>query len=112
MTGRRSDAMRLSDMLRSMEHLEEILEAGFEPFSASWVSQSAVIRELEIIGEASGELSPALRKQHADVKWERMRGFSTFAKHEYWRIKPELVWAAVEEMPSLRDRVRRIPLAP
>lgn len=112
MTGRRSDALRLSDILRSIERLEEVLNAGFDAFSRSWISQSAVIRELEIIGEAAGELSPGIRKQHADVGWERMRGFSSFAKHEYWRVRPELVWEAVREMPSLQKRIRRVLAAP
>ena len=112
MTGARSDALRLSDILRSIERLEEVLKAGYEAFAQSWMSQSAVVRELEIIGEAAGEISPALRKQHSDVAWTRMRGFSSFAKHEYWRVGPELVWDAVKEIPALRDRIRKVIVAP
>ena len=112
MTGARSDALRLSDILRSIERLEEVLKAGYEAFARSWMSQSAVVRELEIIGEAAGEISPALRKQHSDLKWTRMRGFSSFAKHEHWRVRPELVWDAVKEMPALRDRIRKVIVAP
>ena len=112
MTGKRSDALRLSDILRSMERLEEMLDAGYDSFAKSWVSQSAVIRELEIIGEAAGDVSAGLRKQHVDVPWAEMRGFSSFAKHEYWKVKPELVWEAVKEMPSLRTRVRRVVADP
>lgn len=108
MTSRRGDAVRLSDILRSMERLEEVLKAGFDTFARSWISQSAVVRELEIIGEAAGELSPALRRRHSAIRWEQMRGFSSFAKHEYWNVRPELVWEAVKEMPALRERIRRI----
>ncbi len=108
MTGRRDDALRLSDILRSIERLEEVLGDGYDEFARSWRSQSAVIRELEIIGESAGTVSPAVRKQYADVGWERLRGFSSFAKHEYWRVRPELVWEAVKEMPSLRERVRKV----
>lgn len=111
MTGGRSDALRLSDILRSIERLEQVLDAGYDAFARSWMSQSAVVRELEVIGEAAGEISATLRKQHADVQWKRMRGFSSFAKHEYWRLEPELVWAAVKEMPALRDRIRRVVVA-
>jgi uncharacterized protein with HEPN domain len=112
MTGGRNDALRLSDILRSSERLEEIHRAGFDAFSGSWVSQSAVIRELEIIGEAAGDLSPALRKRHADVRWEQMRGFSSFARHDNLTVKPELVWKALEGMPPLRERIRRILARP
>ena len=112
MTGRRADSVRISDILRSVERIEEVLWDGYEPFSKSWRSQSAVIRELEIVGEAAGAVSPSVRKQHPEVGWEKMRGFSSFAKHEYWRVNPELVWKAVEEMPSLRERIARVSVHP
>ena len=108
MTGRRSDALRLSDIFQSIERLQEVLDEGFDAFSRSWMSQSAVIRELEVIGESAGEVSSTVRRRHPEVGWERMRGFSFFAKHEYWRVRPELVWQAVKEMPTLRDRLRKV----
>ena len=69
MTGSRGDAPRLADILRSVGRIEEVLEGGFEDFSGSWMSQSAVIRELEIIGEAAGAVSQPLRKRHPEIEW-------------------------------------------
>ena len=37
-----------------------------------------------------------------------MHGFSSFAKHEYWRVDPQRLWKAVEEMPSLRERLSKV----
>ena len=108
MTNRRGDALRLADILRSVARIEEVLEAGYEPFSKSWLSQSAVVRELEIVGESAGEVSASVRKRHPEVEWEKLRGFSSFAKHEYWRVDPQLLWKAVEEMPSLRNKIGRV----
>ncbi len=82
MISSRGDALRLSDILRSIGRIEEVLEEGFEPFSKSWLSQSAVVRELEVIGEAAGAVSLTLRKRHPEVAWSQMRGFSSFSKHE------------------------------
>jgi uncharacterized protein with HEPN domain len=98
----------LADIARSIERLQEVLDAGYDEFSRSWIAQSAVVRELEVIGEAAGELSGALRKRHTDVGWARMRGFSSFTKHEYWRVRPELLWDALKEMPAVRDRIRKV----
>jgi len=95
-------------MLRSIERLQEVLADGYAHFAGSWLSQSASIRELEIIGEAAGQISPGLRRRHPEVEWARMRGFSSFAKHEYWRVEPRLVWEALSEMPQLRDRIRKV----
>jgi uncharacterized protein with HEPN domain len=108
MTAKRNDALRTSDMLLSLERLHEVLAAGYEPFKNSWQSQSATIRELEILGEAAGGISRELRRRHPELEWSRMRGFSSFAKHEYWRIKPELVWGALAELPAVRDRLKRV----
>jgi uncharacterized protein with HEPN domain len=107
-TGRGGDAIRLSDILRSVSRLEELLHAGHGSFAASWLSRSATIRELEIIGEAAADISATVRKLHPEIRWEQMRGFSSFAKHEYWRVNPELVWKAVTEMPSLKEKIARV----
>jgi len=108
MTTGRADSARLSDILRSVERLEEVFRAGFDQFAASWLSQSAVVRELEIIGEAAGHLSAGLRGKHPEIAWAKMRGFSSFAKHEYWKIDPGLVWRAVAEMPTVKDKLTRV----
>jgi uncharacterized protein with HEPN domain len=107
-TGRPTDATRLSDILRSAERLIEVLHLGYDSFAASWMSQSATIRELEIIGEAAGHVSPALRGKYPEIRWAQMRGFSSFAKHEYWRVDPKLVWRAVAEMPTLKVRLAKV----
>ena len=108
MTESRGDPPRLADILRSIGRIEEVLEGGFDRFSKSWLSQSAVIREFEVIGEAAGAVSQPLRKTHPEIEWSLMRGFSSFAKHEYWRVDPQKLWKAVEEMPSLREKVARV----
>jgi len=104
----RVDSARLSDILQSVERLEEVFRAGYDEFASSWLSQSAVVRELEIIGEAAGHLSAGLRGKHPEIAWAKMRGFSSFAKHKYWKIDPALVWKAMAEMPALKDMLVRV----
>lgn len=108
MTGSRADGPRLADILRSVGRIEEVLQEGYERFSTSWKGQSAVIRELEVVGEAAGAVSDELRKHHPEIEWNLMRGFSSFAKHEYWRVDPQKLWKAVLEMPALRERIARV----
>jgi uncharacterized protein with HEPN domain len=107
-TAGRADSARLGDILRSVVRLEEVLRRGYDEFAASWISQSAVVRELEIIGEAAGHLSNGLRRRHTEIAWAKMRGFSSFAKHVYWKLDPSLVWRAVAEMPSLREKLAEV----
>ena len=102
MTTPRPDLIRIADMLQAIERIDEVRSTGYEAFAKSWLSQSAVIRELEILGEAAGSVSAVTRARYPRVEWRRMRGFSSFTKHEYWRVAPQLVWQAVVEMPALR----------
>lgn len=96
-------------MLRSQERLEEVRRAGYDSFAASWMSPSAVVRELEMVGEAAGRISSPLRRHHPEVECEKMRRFRSFSKHEYWRIRPELIGNAVIEMPALKGQQAQIP---
>lgn len=91
-----------------MSRLEEVLGEGYDPFSKSWRTQSAVIRELEMIGEATGAVSLGVRGRHPEIRWSDMRGFSSFAKHQYWRVDTVRVWKALEEMPKLRDLLSKV----
>ncbi|MCL4308456.1 MAG: DUF86 domain-containing protein [Candidatus Thermoplasmatota archaeon] len=66
-------------MLRSRERLEEVRRAGYDSFAASWMSPNAVVRRLEMVGEAASRISSSLRKHHPEVEWEKMRGFRSFS---------------------------------
>lgn len=90
-------------MLRSVSGLEEVLGEGYDAFPKSWRSQSAVIRELEMIGGAAGAVSVGVRTRHQEIRWRGMREFGSFAKHKFGRIDPAPVWKAVGETPALRN---------
>ncbi len=72
------------------------------------MAQDAVIRQLEVMGEAAGSISERLRVSHPEVPWHAMRGFASFAKHEYWRVNLRLVWKAAQECSSIRVAVEKI----
>lgn len=104
----RGDRARLTDIL---ERIDKILvhspPAGPEGPDPSW-TLDAVIRNLEIIGEAARELSPAIRKKHSAVPWRAMIGFRVLATHLYWEVEPERVWVIVRGLPELRRKLARI----
>jgi uncharacterized protein with HEPN domain len=64
--------------------------------------QSAVIRQLEIVGEATKRLSDETRGRHAEVPWRRMAGMRDVLIHGYHGIYLAEVWrTTVEELPRL-----------
>jgi uncharacterized protein with HEPN domain len=62
----------------------------------------AVLRNLEVIGEAVKNVSESTRQKHSNVKWRKIAGFRDIVAHEYFGVNDETVWDIVEnEIPAL-----------
>ncbi len=105
---RRDDRIRLADIQLAARQIGTYIADGEQPFLDSRMAQDAVIRQLEIIGEAAGHVSEGLRSEHPDVPWRAMRGFASFSKHEYWRVDVRQVWNAALECESIHAAIGRI----
>ena len=80
-------------------------------FQSDEVLQFAVMRAIQIIGEASARVSTEYQEAHPEVPWRSMVGMRNRLVHEYFRIIPERAWAVVEvDIPQLLDVLR--PLVP
>jgi uncharacterized protein with HEPN domain len=106
--GRRADALRLADMLAALDGLETLRALGSERFLTDPIVRDAAIRRLEVLGEAAGAVSPGTRERSPAVPWRQMRGFASFAKHEYWRVDPAELWKALEALPGIRRELSRV----
>jgi uncharacterized protein with HEPN domain len=86
---------------------------GRAQFFTDRKTQDAVIRNLEIIGEAVKHLSEDVTSAHPDVPWRQIAGMRDKLVHDYFGVDLELVWQVVEqELPSLRARVDPVPRDP
>ena len=69
----------------------------------------AVVRNLEIIGEAVKQLPADIRAQHPEVDWKRLAGLRNVLIHEYFGIDLEIVWDILQsKLPALEARVREM----
>jgi uncharacterized protein with HEPN domain len=69
----------------------------------------AVLRNLEIIGEAVKNISEETRQKYPDIKWRKIAGFRDVVAHGYFGVNDETVWDIVEnEIPALLTTVRII----
>jgi uncharacterized protein with HEPN domain len=76
-------------------------------FASSPLVQDGVIRQLEIIGEATRHLSRAFRQQHSWVRWDEMAGMRDKLIHDYFGVDLGSVWlTAREDLPKLHVEVR------
>ncbi|MBI5667273.1 MAG: DUF86 domain-containing protein [Chloroflexi bacterium] len=105
----RDDIRYLEDILERIQLTEEFVEPGRAAVFGSRLIQEAVIRNLEVIGEASRHISETLREQNPDVSWRQIAAFRNFAIHTYWEIKLERIWDIIEkELPILKSQIETI----
>jgi uncharacterized protein with HEPN domain len=106
------DAALLLDMRLAAEDAVAFVAALSEQaFLDSNLHQSAVIRKLEIIGEAAGRVSKVFRAAHPNIPWREMTGLRHRLIHGYGDVRLDIVWrVATEKLPGLIDTLR--PLVP
>jgi len=106
----RADRDLLGDILEALRRAETY-SAGqsYDQFLADTKTQDAVIRTLEIVGEATKGLSPALRERHPEIPWKNMAGLRDKLIHDYFGVNIDIVWEIVrDELPSLSVQVAGI----
>jgi uncharacterized protein with HEPN domain len=89
--------------------IEEYAKVGKQEFLSQSHWQDAIIRQLEIVGEASKRLSPSLREATAEVPWRQICGLRDVLIHNYMGVDLEAVWSVVESgIPVLQRAVQTI----
>ncbi len=100
----------LSDILEAMRRIV-IYSAGltFEQFMKDIKTQDAVVRNLEVIGEATKNLSSHLRKTYSQIPWRDLAGVRDKMIHHYFGIDYEIVWTiAKEQLPDILPHIEDI----
>jgi len=73
-------------------------------FEGNFMIQDAVIRNIEIIGEASGKLSSDFKNKFSEIAWRKIIGMRNKLIHNYFSVDIETVWNVVElELPALKE---------
>jgi uncharacterized protein with HEPN domain len=100
---RRADRDLLGDILEALRRAGAYLaDQSYEQFLADTKTQDAIIRTLEIVGEATKGLSPALRESHPGIPWKNMAGLRDKLIHDYFGVNIDIVWQIVrDELPPL-----------
>jgi len=80
-----------------------------EEFLEDTRTQDAVVRNIEVIGEAVKRLSKDLRQAYPDIPWRTMAGMRDKVIHHYFGVNYDVVWkVATEDIPGLLPRLKEI----
>jgi uncharacterized protein with HEPN domain len=103
----KKDKAYLQHILDTISDIEKFMEnVTQEAFFKNKEKQYAVLRGLEIIGEATKNLSKKLKTKHGEVPWKNIAGMRDKLIHEYFGVKLELVWETVKKkLPELKKQI-------
>jgi uncharacterized protein with HEPN domain len=106
----RADRDFLGDIQEAVRRIRSYTTAmTYEAFLTDTKTQDAVIRNLEVIGEATKNLSAELRVKYPDVPWKGMAGVRDRLIHDYFGVNFDIVWRiATVELPVVASRIEEI----
>lgn len=98
---------RLYHIIEAIDNILEFVEGkSFEVYKSDKILRFAVIKNLEIIGEAAYLLTKDFKAKHDNVEWNEMIGMRHILVHGYYQIRDEIVWATIKtELLPLKDKI-------
>ena len=105
----KDDKVYLEHILKCISNIESYTKSGKDEFIKSQLIQDAVIRNLEIIGEATKKVSHELRQKEQNIPWREMAGLRDVLIHDYFGVDLKIVWNVVgNELPRIRVKVDKL----
>ena len=100
----------LQDIVDAVNDAENFVkDMNFEQFAEDRKTLNAVVRSLEIIGEASKNIPTAMREKFSDIPWKRMMGMRDKVIHGYFGVDTKTLWNTVkDDLPPLKRLVQKM----
>ena len=106
----KDDTVFLRHILDAINKIQEYTQGmDYEGFRASSLVQDGVIRQLEIIGEATKNLSQEIREKHPAIPWKDMTGMRDKLIHQYFGVDIAGVWdTAEQDIPAIKSNLMKL----
>lgn len=104
----------VEDILESIKAIEEFVEGmNFKDFEKDKKTVFAVIRSIEIIGEATKNIPTSIRNNNPKIPWKEMAGMRDKVIHEYFGVDLNVVWNTIKEKisqikPLMKDMIKNL----
>jgi len=98
------------DILECIGKIENYISGiSYEDFAKDEKTKDAVLRNLEIIGEAANQIPKAIQKKYKEVPWPDIIGMRHRLIHGYFVVDYDIVWEIIsKELPDLKEKIKRI----
>jgi uncharacterized protein with HEPN domain len=107
---RRPVNLLLDDISEAIERiLHYTTGMSFEAFAQDEKTVDAVVRNMEIIGEAARRLPDEFKEEHSEIEWYKVVGLRNRIVHEYFGIDLEIIWQVLQrDLLSLHSNIQHI----
>ena len=104
------DKSRLEHILKSIDYIIDFTNGiDLEDLKTDMKLQFAIVRNVEIIGEASYKLSNEFREQHPEVPWRNIINSRHVLVHDYYQIRLEVIWDIIQkDLLPLREQIQTL----
>ena len=102
--------LRIEDILTAIANIHDYTKGmDYLTWSKDQKTIDAVVRNFEIIGEATNHVPEEIQAQHPDFPWHQMRGIRNILIHEYFGVDDEIVWETIQsDLPILEKNLRAL----
>ena len=105
----KDDKIYLLHIRDAIDQINQYTSEGQSAFIKDPKTRDAVLRQLEIIGEATKNISQTLRENNPSIPWKKISGLRDKVIHEYFGVNLELVWNVVEnQLPILKGNIAKL----
>jgi uncharacterized protein with HEPN domain len=100
----------LNDIIDAVEKAEEFIKGmSYEDFQKDAKTVFAVIKAMEIIGEASTNITDEFRKEYNKIPWRKMVGMRNILIHQYFRFSKQIIWNTIKNrFPDLKNQLKKM----
>ena len=107
---KRSLILFLSDILENINYVEQfskgLTKSGLEK---NKLKEKALVRCLEVIGEATKNSPDSFREKHPEVEWKKVAGFRDILIHAYFQVDLDITWEVIKnDLPVLKKQILKI----
>ena len=106
----RDERVFLDDILECIHKIAEYMEGLTEQeFEQNYEKQDAVVRRIEIMGEAVKNISANTKSKYPNIRWRDIAGMRDIVIHQYFGVSIGMIWrVAIYDIPELKDEIEKI----